>query len=75
MCGVSEIMSVSRYMAANLCNNFIWQFGHEDRFEVEEEEDFITIRKQSAKERIPHERQKGMNDSLFALKELIDAEI
>jgi hypothetical protein len=47
-------------MAANLSNKFIWQFGHEDRFEVDEGEDFITIRKQPAKERIPHGDQKKM---------------
>lgn len=42
-------------MAAKLSNDFIWQHGHEDRFIVDEKEDSITIRKQAAKERIPHE--------------------
>lgn len=53
-------MTVSRYMAAKLSNDFIWKFGHEDRFLVEETEGYITIRKQPAKERIPHEHQKKM---------------
>ena len=55
-------MTVSRYMAANLSNKFIWQFGHEDRFEIDETEDSITIRKQAAKERIQHEHQEELGD-------------
>lgn len=53
-------MTVSRYMAAKLSNDFIWKFGHEDRFLVEETEDKIIIQKQAAKERIPHDHQKKM---------------
>ena len=53
-------MTVSRYMAAKLSNDFIWKFGHEDRFLVDETEEYITIRKQPAKERIPHGCQKKM---------------
>lgn len=53
-------MTVSRYMAAKMSNDFIWKFGHEDRFLVEETEEYFTIRKQPAKERIPHDHQKKM---------------
>ena len=42
-------MTVSRYMAANLTNEFIWRFGFEDMFEIEETENSFTIRKQGTK--------------------------
>ena len=54
---MAKTMTVSRYMAANLLNAFIWKFGFEDRFEVDETEDSFTLRKQGAKERIPHPKQ------------------
>lgn len=53
-------MTASKYMAAKLSQDFIMKFGHEDRFLVEETEEYITIRKQPAKERIPHGHQKKM---------------
>lgn len=68
-------MTVSKYMAAKLSQDFIMKYGHEDRFEFEETKDSFTVRKQGAKERIPHEYQKDMNSFLFALKELTDGEI
>lgn len=68
-------MTVSKYMAAKLSQDFVMKYGHEDRFEIEETEDSITIRKQGAKERIPHPHQKDINNAKFGSMGAVDAEI
>lgn len=56
-------MTVTKYMAAKLSQDFVMKYGHEDRFEIEETEDSFTVRKQGAKERIPHPHQKAMTNA------------
>ena len=68
-------MTVSKYMAAKLSQDFIMKYGHEDRFEIEETEDSFTVRKQGAKERIPHPHQKVIDNAEFGLLGSVDGEI